>query len=301
MCAGVFVDPNCAFIGLYAVKPRFQGRGIGISIWNKLMNEHIKEKNVGLYAVPEHLTTYRDKAGFKNQDSIRMLVYECDTCSNSQGKKDLTFCDDLVKSLANVDLIIIRPEDSINDDLVVQLTNYDSGVTFVNRGKLLEATLKEKDTISLIAFEKLALRANPNVRHNSLTNPGSNDPTNIFTLTQFINHVTSANVTISTVKLTGYIHIRTNNINKAMIGPLYANNDAIAELLMYQGIYTFPGKIINRGILYMTHDSSAGGKRIAEKLKLSYCEDLPRFFKKSIPKADFDRIYCIHTPNFSPY
>ena len=300
MCAGVFVDPNVAFIGLYAVKPRFQGRGIGISIWNKLMADHIKDKNVGLYAVPEHLTTYRDKAGFKVQDSIRMLVYECDNLTAS-GKVDLSnFCDDLVKSLANVDLIIIRPEDSVNEELLIQLTNYDSSVTFVNRSKLLKATLKEKDTISLIAFEKLTL--NVNDRCNSLTtNPGSSEPSNTFTLSQFINHISDAKLDIRCVTLTGYIHIRTNNINKAMVGPLYANNDAIAELLMYQAINTFPSKIISRGILYMTHDSSAGGKRIAEKLKLAHCEDLPRFFKKSIPNADFDRIYCIHTPNFSPY
>ena len=160
MCAGVFVDPNVAFIGLYAVKPRFQGRGLGISIWNKLMTDHVKDKNVGLYAVPEHLTTYRDKAAFKIEDSIRMLVYESNNLTGS-GKVDLnSFCDGLGKSLANVDLIIIRPEDSVDEGLLTPLTNYDSSVTYVNRSKLLKATLKEKDTISLIAFEKLILNVN---------------------------------------------------------------------------------------------------------------------------------------------
>lgn len=300
MCAGVFVDENVAFIGLYAVKPRYQGRGIGISIWNKLINDHIADKNVGLYAVPEHLTTYRDKAGFRHEDTIRMLVYECDQLpSKATGKVNLNaFCDDLVKSLANVDLIIIRPEDTLTEDLCKLLCDYDSSITYVNRTKLLHLTLKEKDTLSIIAFEKLRLKSGGG---NTLTNPGSNEPTNCFSVEQFVDHISQSNVPIKCITITGYIHIRTNNINKAMIGPLYANNDAIAELLVYQSLCSFSSKTVHRGILYMTHNSSAGGKRIAEKLKLTYCEDLPRFFKKSIPRADFDRIYCIHTPNFSPY
>lgn len=56
----MFVDPSVAFIGLYAVRPPLQGNGIGMNMWTKMM-EHIGDGNAGLYAVPKHLKTYRDK------------------------------------------------------------------------------------------------------------------------------------------------------------------------------------------------------------------------------------------------
>lgn len=47
MCGGVFVHPSIAFIGLYAVRPEYHGKGIGIKIWKKVM-EHIGGQNAGL-------------------------------------------------------------------------------------------------------------------------------------------------------------------------------------------------------------------------------------------------------------
>ncbi|OTF76728.1 GNAT family acetyltransferase-like protein, partial [Euroglyphus maynei] len=67
MCVGIFVHPTIAFIGLYGVQPELHGRGIGLAMWKQMMN-HIGSLNAGLYAVPEHLTMYRDRAGFHNPD-----------------------------------------------------------------------------------------------------------------------------------------------------------------------------------------------------------------------------------------
>lgn len=100
--------------------------------------------------------------------------------------------------------------------------------------------------------------------------------------------------------IVGYGCLRANNINRAMAGPIYADNDAVSELLVYNLIEKFPIALEN-GLDFMTPDCNPGGLRIANKLKLEKNEDLPRFFTKSVPKVDFDRVYCIHTPNFSPY
>lgn len=97
----------------------------------------------------------------------------------------------------------------------------------------------------------------------------------------------------------GYGCIRTNNIGKAMIGPLYADNDAVAELLMRYLFVALSGPF-SKGLLYMTLDSNPGGERIADKLGLIKQEQIARFFRnKPYINANWDRVYCVHSPNFS--
>jgi hypothetical protein len=253
MCAGVFVDPETAFIGLYAVRPEYQGLGIGIRMWQEVM-DHVGERNAGLYAVADHIHTYRDLAGFRVEDSIRMIVYESDCILTT---------DDLVKAIGNVVVT------EITEQFFDRVADYDHRVTHVDRRQLLRLIVDQKDTLSLVAFET------------SLSRPGGQEETEVR-------------------KVLGYLCIRVNNIGKAMAGPLYAENDAVAELLVSEAIKKFP-IASQKGILFMTFDCSPGGIRIAEKLKLDYIEHLPRFFTRKIPVADFDRIYCISSPNFSPY
>lgn len=253
MCAGVFVDPDTAFIGLYAVRPEHQGLGIGIRMWQKIM-EHVGDRNAGLYAVPEHLHTYRDLAGFSIEDPIKMIVYESDCILTTE---------DLVKAIGNVFVT------EITDQTFDRVARYDRGVTYVDRSRLLRSNFNQKETLSLVAFETTRSR------------DGSDEASEVR-------------------KVVGYLSFRVNNIGKAMAGPLYADNDAVAELLMNEAICKFPVASA-KGLLFMTFDSSPGGIRIAEKLKLDYSEHLPRLFTHKIPVADFDRIYCISSPNFSPY
>lgn len=97
----------------------------------------------------------------------------------------------------------------------------------------------------------------------------------------------------------GFGCIRTNNIGKAMIGPLYAMNDAVAELLMFRLFDALSGPF-SKGLLYMTLDSNPGGERIAEKIGIPKHEELPRFFRQQPYKdAKWLQVYCIHSPNFS--
>lgn len=97
----------------------------------------------------------------------------------------------------------------------------------------------------------------------------------------------------------GFGCIRTNNIGKAMIGPLYANNDAVAELIM-KNLFDSLSEPLSKGLLYMTLDSNPGGERIANKLGLIKHEELPRFFRhQPYLDAKWNNVYCIHSPNFS--
>lgn len=100
--------------------------------------------------------------------------------------------------------------------------------------------------------------------------------------------------------LVGYGCFRKNNIDTAMAGPIYADNDGVAELIVYNLIENFHLSK-EKGLNMMIPDSNPGALRIAQKVGATKHEELPRFFTKSIPKANFDRIYCITTPNFSPF
>ncbi|CAG2177492.1 unnamed protein product, partial [Oppiella nova] len=215
MCAGVFVHPDTAFIGLYGVDPQYQKLGIGWQMWRKMM-AHIGDRNAGLYAVPEHQSMYRDRAGFTHEDSRLMLLYESDSVRTHT----------LVK---NIDGIRVqRITDSI-ENLVIE---YDREVHRFSRARLLPHVFREPDSMALVAIDEY------------------DD------------------------SVVGYGCFRTNNIGKAMSGPLYANNDAVAELLVYKMIENF-AIIETNGLLYMTLDSNPGGIRIAEKLGLHKHEELP--------------------------
>ncbi|XP_075678268.1 holothin acyltransferase-like isoform X2 [Dermatophagoides pteronyssinus] len=216
MCVGIFVHPTIAFIGLYGVQPELHGHGIGIAMWKRMM-DHIGSLNAGLYAVPEHLTMYRDRAGFQNPDDLQLITAEWYN----------------------------------------KVIDYDAHVHGYIRAKLLPHVLNEEGSAAFVA----------------------------------------SNMTGE--KIFGYGCIRTNNIGKAMIGPLYADNDAIAELLMHY-LFARLSTQFAKGLLYMTLDSNPGGERIAEKLALKQQEKIQRFFRSQpYDGADWDRVYCIHSPNFS--
>ena len=257
MCAGVFVS-STGFVGLYAVRPDFQGKGIGIRIFHRIMG-HINGRNAGLYAVPEQLVKYRDRSGFCHEDSVRMQVYESDSVR----------LEDLVKEIGNVDVQSIDLED--DEKRFRDICLYDESVTRVDRSLLLKETFKEADSVALVALE---------TEQRVVGSPRS--------------------LATADSRVLGYICIRTNNVGKGMVGPLYADNDAVAELLLFKGISKL--EAAKNGLLFMSLDANPGGDRIATKMALKPQEEsLPRFFTKFIPEADLRRIYCIHSPNFSPF
>ncbi|KAI1283085.1 hypothetical protein HDE_12662 [Halotydeus destructor] len=243
MCAAVFACTDTAFVGLYAILPQFQGQGLGLELWTLCM-QHVGNRNAGLYAVPSQVSTYRDKAGFRCEDSCKMLVYDGDAPLDSSK---------LVQVLPNVQLC------HFDETLEDAVAAYDQGVVGYDRKLLLHETLREPDSLTLVAKGKL--------------DNGS---------------------------VVGYASFRTNNIGKCMVGPLYADNDAIAEFLVTTALASF-GAAQSHGVLFMPLDGNSGGVTIATKLGLELHEDLPRFFTKHIPSASMDKIYCVHTPNFSPF
>lgn len=246
MVCGVFVHPDTAFLGMYAVKPELHGKGIGMKMYNRLM-KHINSRNLGMYAVLEHLDMYRDKAGFKAQDSRQLVIFE----TNESNPPNVEL---LVNSIRGTRVCPLTAE---HYESVIE---YDQTIHGYPRNRLLRNVFQEPDTAAFVAIDVEEHHDSP---------------------------------------IQGYGCIRTNNIGKAMIGPLYANNDAVAELLMKNLFHKLSGPF-SRGLLYMTLDSNPGGERIADKIGLTKVEELPRLFnKKPYKDAQWNQVYCIHTPNFS--
>lgn len=101
--------------------------------------------------------------------------------------------------------------------------------------------------------------------------------------------------------LLGYGLLRTNNVNKAMAGPLYSDSEAVARRLMGELLKNFP-VALNNGLLYMTLNSNPAAMKFAsEVLKLHHHSDeqCERLFRKSAHQAAWDKVWAIHTPNFS--
>ncbi|XP_074602111.1 uncharacterized protein LOC141855837 [Brevipalpus obovatus] len=239
--SGVFVDPRTAFIGLYAVRPKFQGHGIGMRLWQKMLN-HVGDRNAGLHAVPKLQKTYQEKAGFKLLDERKIFEYKSMSLRT----------DDLVHKIDNIAVV------PMDENMIDSAIAYDERILFYNRGKLLRAIFGEKDALALAAIDQ------------------------------------------DNGKIVGYGCIKKNNIDTAMSGPVYAENDAVAELIVFNLITKF-NLAQEKGLNMMVPDCNPGAIRIAQKLGMIKHEELPRLFTKNIPDADFDKIYCITVANFSPF
>ena len=127
MCAGIFVHPSIAFIGLYGVRPELHSRGIGISMWTRMM-EHIEttSSNAGLYAVTEHLAMYRDRAGFRSPDDRLLFIYESNGIEQQPLNTGL-----LVDQIRGIGVV------AITEQLYDHIIRFDTKVHGYSRAKLL--------------------------------------------------------------------------------------------------------------------------------------------------------------------
>lgn len=165
MCAGPMTREDTAFMGFYAVDPRYQGIGVGRELWSKTVSRLDDTKNIGLYGVPAMSEKYK-KSGFKVEDPIRMLIYE--SYYESRGDEDVqtkhVVYPERLMDLHNSNLEVFRTPKSkwlvISDQLKTanfneenlfnRLIEYDQAVNRFSRRKLLENYLLG-DEVPLVA------------------------------------------------------------------------------------------------------------------------------------------------------
>lgn len=127
-CACVRQHESLFFVGMYAVRKHLQGRGIGTRLW-RTMARRMGDCNAGLNAVPKHLSTYRDHAGFGHVDTWNTYVYSGTAVTTDK---------------------LARPSEQlravpIDADLLPQVIAYDALVHCYNREKAVTYTVYDPD------------------------------------------------------------------------------------------------------------------------------------------------------------
>ncbi|KAH7962668.1 uncharacterized protein LOC119387648 [Rhipicephalus sanguineus] len=138
-CACVRQHESLFFVGMYAVRKHLQGRGIGIRLW-RTMARRLGDCNAGLNAVPKHLSTYRDHAGFGHLDTWNTLVYSGTAVSTDK---------------------LARPTEElravpVTANLLPQVIAYDALVHCYNREKAVTYTVYDTD-----GFARAVVRRRP--------------------------------------------------------------------------------------------------------------------------------------------
>lgn len=164
MCAGTITRSDTAFMGFYAVEPKFQGMGIGRELWAKTTSRLGGSTNVGLYGVPAMSDKY-NKSGFKVEDSIRMLIYESAPMDDSGELLNLDHLKDLSEltiddnSKYRLELI----DANTSEEMFNKLIEFDARVNSFSRDKLLKNYLWSSDvplTFVIVQVKDSSLQVN---------------------------------------------------------------------------------------------------------------------------------------------
>lgn len=151
-CAGVLQNEDLAFVGLYVVKNSYRRRGIGMKIWNAVM-ERIGNRNVGVNPVPQQLENYRDKSGFPVQTSWCSKVSVVDKVDTTKLSHDLP--DVVVSQLSSGDV-----------DIVDKVVAYDADVCGFTRGDLVPLLCEQEDSATVVALKDGEVCGYGNIKKN---------------------------------------------------------------------------------------------------------------------------------------
>lgn len=157
MCAGPMTRADTAFMGFYAVEPKYQRLGIGRKLWEKTIGRLDSSINVGLYGVPSMTEKYK-KSGFMIEDSTRMLIFEStiEQKLNVAGLKN-------INELAGCRLEKIDAK--TQENVFRKLIDYDYSVQRFSREKLLRLYMRGDDVPLTVAIIKEQSRSRQGSGH----------------------------------------------------------------------------------------------------------------------------------------
>lgn len=268
MCAACLASPHTLYVGLYAVRKTYQSFGIGKAMWKEVMS-HVGERNAGLYSVPRLISVYRDKAGFKVQDGYSMVIFMGNCPANN-----------FLKSTSGTTDALLEEVDGRNASSVLlqQIIKYDAQVNHFERSQLIPLLVREEDTISVVAL--------------------SEDKQQVL----------------------GFGIMRVDCVFHLMPGPVYADSPELAvniltRLFSLSRERDLVGQAMNKPhcravqdgpekeieVLFMTTDANEEAVSVAQKLGFRLESTDPRLFTRFAPRADFHKIFCISSPDFTPF
>lgn len=137
-CACVRQHPSLFFVGMYAVRKALQGRGVGPRVW-KAMSQRLGSSNAGLNAVPKHLSTYRDRAGYSFVEPWSTLVFNTTAVTPEN------------LPLPTEELRVVP----IDEELMPQVIAYDALIHGYDREKTITLTVADEDGITRAVVRSL--------------------------------------------------------------------------------------------------------------------------------------------------
>ncbi|GFT13364.1 n-acetyltransferase domain-containing protein [Trichonephila clavipes] len=137
-CCGIALSDTHGYIGMYVVKPKFRGLGLGRVLWNAAVNR-LGNRNVSLSSASKMMVFYRGKAGFSftAKWTVDLYVATNPILLSNASSRPLPFT------------IVVEPEGL----LVQHVINYDYSVHKYDRSTIVKETIREAGTLTLMAIE----------------------------------------------------------------------------------------------------------------------------------------------------
>jgi len=95
----------------------------------------------------------------------------------------------------------------------------------------------------------------------------------------------------------GFGCIKSDIIGEKLIGPVYADNDSIAEALIHRLVKQYECDSVNVSMSVLI--SSNGGTTIANKMKLRNIETCNELYSKFLTPINRQFVYCMHSLDFA--
>lgn len=330
MCAGPMTRSDTAFMGFYAVEPKFQKIGIGRELWAKTVGRLDESINIGLYGVPNMSEKYK-RSGFKVEDSIRMLIFESQV--GQQLKLDQLRDTDHLPAQCRLEALDGLDDSGRSELLLRKLIDYDHSVQRFPREKLLRNYLggsnipmtllvvrdlsnsERKSTSttstttlccakpsqeSIIEDEETAALGN-SIKSNLMLTNSRQQPNNFQTRTSSPIDISSVSACSSSneLEVLGYGCLRSDNTKGAMIGPVYAESSEIAECILKNLMSKFELDQSEGKFSVMALSSNKQACKLLTKIGLKEMDQCLRMFTKFVPTASLSEVYYVHSPNFT--
>ena len=109
----------------------------------------------------------------------------------------------------------------------------------------------------------------------------------------------------STNKVVGYGCLKWSNVNKAMLGPLYADTATTAETLLLRLLSDYKHEnVSSSGLVWLLLDGNKTAVELCKRLDLKFSDKhSPRLYTKYVPQppVDVSKVYAIFSPDIAPY
>lgn len=140
-CCGIALSTDHGYIGMYVVRQKYRGVGLGRILWNAA-TARLGNRNVSLSSGDKMLSFYRDKAGFSVATEWTVDLYSATSVRIPTER--------LIHAMPEPFIFGIDPL----GPLVKCVLNYDASIHRYDRSAIVKATVSEAGTLTLMSVRE---------------------------------------------------------------------------------------------------------------------------------------------------